>query len=57
VANLNPLKFCFHGQHSMPRAGFRILPGAKNRRAVCAQCFDKIMMERKLRQAGAAKPE
>jgi hypothetical protein len=47
MANLSPLKYCFHGQHSMPRATFRILPGVANSRAVCAECYDKIMLGRK----------
>ena len=47
MSNLNPLKYCFHGQHSKPRATFRALPGVKTSRAVCAECFDKIMADRK----------
>ena len=47
MANLNPLKYCFHGQHSRPRATFRTLPGVKNKREVCAECFEKIMADRK----------
>ncbi len=50
VANLDPLKYCFHGQHSQPRAGFRALPGVKTPRPVCARCFDKIMAERRHRK-------
>ena len=46
MANLNPLKYCFHGQHSRPRATFRTLPGIKHKREVCAQCYEKIMTER-----------
>jgi hypothetical protein len=46
MANLNPLKYCFHGQHSRPRATFRTLPGIKHKREVCAQCYEKIMAER-----------
>ena len=46
MANLDPLKYCFHGQHSRPRRGFRTLPGAKNNRQVCAECYDKIMAAR-----------
>jgi hypothetical protein len=49
MTNLNPLKFCFHGQHSRPRASFRALPGTKNPRQVCAECYEKIMSERKLK--------
>jgi hypothetical protein len=47
VANLDPLKFCFHGQHSKPRRDFRTLPGTKNTRQVCAECYEKIMAVRK----------
>jgi hypothetical protein len=48
MPNLNPLKYCFHGQHSRPRATFRTLPGTgKTRRAVCAECYDKIMADRR----------
>jgi len=47
MANLSPLKYCFHGQHSKPRAGFRSLPGVKQTREVCAECFQKIMADRK----------
>jgi hypothetical protein len=47
MANLNPLKYCFHGQHSKPRATFRTLPGVKNKRQVCAECYEKIMADRK----------
>ena len=46
MANLNPLRYCFHGQHSKPRAGFRFLPGLKAKRAVCAECYEKIMADR-----------
>jgi hypothetical protein len=46
MANLNPLKYCFHGQHSRPRASFRTLPGIRHKREVCAQCYEKIMAER-----------
>ena len=46
MANLDPLKYCFQGQHSKPRATFRILPGLNERRAVCAECYEKILAER-----------
>lgn len=46
MGNLNPLKYCFHGQHSRPRAGFRTLPGVKRTREVCAECYEKIMADR-----------
>lgn len=55
MANLNPLKFCFHGRHSKPRAGFRTLPGLKNPRQVCAECFDRIIAGRKI-EANIAVP-
>ena len=51
MSNLNPLKYCFHGQHSSPRAKFRTLPGIKQSREVCATCYDKIMAERKQKKA------
>jgi hypothetical protein len=47
MTNLDPLKFCYHGQHSKPRAGFRVLPGGTRRREVCAECYEKIMADRK----------
>ena len=47
MANLSPLKYCFHGQHSKPRATFRPLPGVKVRREVCAECYEKIMADRR----------
>jgi len=45
MVNLDPLRYCFHGQHSKPRATFRILPGPKSNRAVCAECYAKIMTD------------
>lgn len=51
MANLDPLKFCYHGQHSKPRAGFRVLPGGTRRREVCAECYEKIMADRKKKTA------
>ena len=47
VANLNPLKFCFQCRRSVRRATFRTLPGLKRKREVCAECFEKIMANRK----------
>ena len=47
MSNPSPLKYCFHGQHSQPGATFRILPKSKNNRAVCAVCYDRIMLDRK----------
>jgi hypothetical protein len=43
----SPLKYCYHGQHAKPRAGFKALPGLKNKRQVCAACYEKIMADRK----------
>ena len=53
LTNLNPLKYCFHGQHSQPRISFRTLPG-KTRRQVCAECYAKIKADR-LKKKNAAK--
>jgi hypothetical protein len=53
LTNLNPLKYCFHGQHSQPRLTFRTLPG-KTRRQVCAECYAKIKADR-LQKKNAAK--
>ncbi len=41
------MKFCYHGQHTKPRAQFRSLPGRDRTRLVCAECFEKIMADRK----------
>jgi len=46
MAKLDPLKYCFHGQHAKPRATFRILPGPKGERALCAECYEKILADR-----------
>ena len=46
MANLDPLRYCFYGQHVKPRATFRILPGPKGERAVCAECYEKIFADR-----------
>ena len=46
MANLDPLKYCFHGRHARPRALFRTLPGARIKRAVCAECYARIMAAR-----------
>lgn len=51
MGNLNPLKYCFHGQHSKPRASFRTLPGIKKTREVCADCYEKIMADRKRKKS------
>lgn len=42
MSNLNPLKYCFRGKHSKPRATFRMFPGVENTREVCAECYEKI---------------
>ncbi|MEW6689219.1 MAG: hypothetical protein AB1452_09035 [Pseudomonadota bacterium] len=55
MANLSPLKYCFHGQHSRPRDTFRRLPGVRNRREVCAECFAKIMADRKQKRSALAR--
>ena len=57
MANLNPLKYCFHGQHSKPRNMFRTLPGVKTKREVCAECFEKIMAGRNQSKTKARKKE
>lgn len=49
VPNLNPLRFCYHGQHARPRNKFRALPGGDRRREVCEECYEKIMSERRLK--------
>ncbi|HSN39415.1 MAG TPA: hypothetical protein VLT92_04415 [Burkholderiales bacterium] len=41
-----PLKYCYHGQHSRPKAGFRRLPGL-TKREVCEQCYKTIIADRK----------
>ena len=51
MSNLNPLKYCFHGQHSKPRVSFRTLPGVKQTRQVCSSCYEKIMADRKQKKA------
>ncbi|TAN47921.1 MAG: hypothetical protein EPN19_16815 [Betaproteobacteria bacterium] len=50
MTNLNPLKYCYHGQHSKPRSSFRTLPGGNRKREVCAECYDKIMTDRRLKR-------
>ncbi|MGA8049296.1 MAG: hypothetical protein WCA09_03855 [Burkholderiales bacterium] len=47
MPDTGPLKYCYHGQHSKPRSSFRTLPGLKNKRGVCAECYAKIMADRK----------
>lgn len=43
MSNLNPMKFCFHGQHARLRATFRTVPGVNQTRSVCAECYEKIV--------------
>ena len=45
MANLDPLRYCFHCDHAKPREQFRFLPGVENRRVVCAECYDEIVLE------------
>ena len=47
VGTSSPLKFCYHGQHYRPRDQFKPLPGTTHRREVCADCYAKIMADRK----------
>ena len=54
MGNLNPLKYCFCGKHSKPRATFRMFPGVENTSEVCADCFEKIMAERKEKGEGGS---
>lgn len=52
-----PLKFCYHGQHYRPREQFKALPGGTHRREVCADCYAKIMADRKeKRKSGLGRP-
>jgi hypothetical protein len=52
-----PLKFCYHGQHYRPREQFKALPGGTHRREVCADCYAKIMADRKQkRKSGLGRP-
>ena len=52
-----PLKFCYHGQHYRPREQFKSLPGSTHRREVCADCYAKIMADRKeKRKSGLGRP-
>lgn len=55
LANLNPLKYCFQGQHSRPRATFRTLPG-KQKRQVCAECYARIKADRAQKNAANKLP-
>jgi len=47
AATPSPLRYCYHGQHSKPRDSFKFLPGLKNKRAVCSDCYQKILADRK----------
>jgi hypothetical protein len=49
--NYDPLRFCRHGSHLMPREGFRVLPGVKNKREVCERCYERVMAEREKRKS------
>jgi hypothetical protein len=51
MTNLNPLKYCYHGQHAKPRAQFRSIPGGAMPRMVCAECYEKIMSDRKSKRS------
>lgn len=44
------LKYCFHGQHSKPESTFKLLPGTKQKRRVCAECYTKIMTDRRSKE-------
>jgi hypothetical protein len=44
------LKYCFHGQHSKPESTFKLLPGTKQKRRVCAECYTKIMADRRSKE-------
>ena len=46
MGNLNPLKYCFYGKHSKPRATFRMFPGVENTREMCADCYEKVRARR-----------
>lgn len=48
-----PLKYCYHGQHSRPASSFKRLPGAR-KREVCADCYAKIMADRKKKKVVGA---
>ena len=44
------LKYCFHGQHSKPESTFKLLPGTKQKRRVCSECYTKIMADRRSKE-------
>ena len=46
MGNLNPLKYCFYGKHSKPRATFRMLPGVENTREMCGDCYETLRASR-----------
>ena len=59
MGNLNPLKYCFYGKHSKPRATFRMFPGVENTREMCADCYEKLRAsrdERKRREIAVGTP-
>ena len=51
MGNLNPLKYCFYGKHSKPRATFRMFPGVENTREMCADCYEKLRVTRERRKS------
>jgi hypothetical protein len=55
MALSNPLRFCYHGQHYRPREQFKALPGGTHRREVCADCYARIMADRKLKRKKTTK--
>jgi len=58
MSNLNPLKYCFFGKHSRPRATFRTVPGVENTRPICADCYDKLRASREQGRSGdSAQPK
>jgi hypothetical protein len=56
MALSNPLRFCYHGQHYRPREQFKALPGGTHRREVCADCYARIMADRKLKRKKTKQP-
>lgn len=52
MGNLNPLKYCFRCQRSMPRAAFRTSPGDAEKRKLCAECYESMVATgQKMRKA------
>ena len=56
MALSNPLRFCYHGQHYRPREQFKALPGGTHRREVCADCYARIMADRKMKRKKTKQP-